>query len=107
VVEPGRADGTVTGSPPRIQPPSTSDSTQPKPLIWLHCVSVGETRAAEPLVRELQQRYPDHGILITHATPTGRATSEQLFGSSVERAYLPYDLPGAVSRFLDHFRPQV
>jgi 3-deoxy-D-manno-octulosonic-acid transferase len=77
-----------------------------KPLIWLHSVSVGETRAAEPLVRELQRRYPQHDILMTHGTPTGRATGEQLFGDSVLRAYLPYDLPGAVSRFLRHFRPQ-
>lgn len=107
VVEPGRTDRTVIGSPPRLQPQPTSDITQPKPLIWLHCVSVGETRAAEPLIRELQRRYPEHGILITHATPTGRATSEQLFGSGVERAYLPYDVPGAVSRFLNHFRPEI
>jgi 3-deoxy-D-manno-octulosonic-acid transferase len=77
-----------------------------KPLIWLHSVSVGETRAAEPLVRELQRRYPQHGILMTHGTPTGRATGEQLFGDSVQRVYLPYDAPGAVRRFLRHFRPQ-
>lgn len=78
-----------------------------QPLIWLHCVSVGETRAAEPLVRELQGRNPQHVILITHGTPTGRATSEQLFGNSVTRAYLPYDLPGAARRFLRHFKPGV
>jgi 3-deoxy-D-manno-octulosonic-acid transferase len=83
------------------------DINREKPLIWLHCVSVGETRAAEPLVHELQKRYPQHQILITHATPTGRATSEQLFGDTVQRAYLPYDLPGAVSRFLDHYKPQL
>ncbi len=75
------------------------------PLIWLHCVSVGETRAAAPLVHELQKHYPDHRILLTHATPTGRAAGEQLFGDSVSRCYLPYDVPGAVGRFLDHYRP--
>jgi 3-deoxy-D-manno-octulosonic-acid transferase len=80
---------------------------QGKPVIWLHSVSIGETRAAEPLVRELQRRYPQHAILMTHGTPTGRATGEQLFGDSVERVYLPYDFPGAVRRFLRHFRPQV
>lgn len=89
------------------RPQSTSDIKQDIPLIWLHCVSVGETRAAEPLVHELQQRYPQHQILITHATPTGRATSEQLFGKSVQRAYLPYDVPGAVSRFLEHYKPRL
>ncbi len=78
-----------------------------KPVIWLHSVSVGETRAAEPLIRLLQQHYPGHAVLLTHATPTGRATSEQLFGDSVIRIYLPYDLPFAVNRFLRHFKPQV
>ncbi|MEO8418041.1 MAG: lipid IV(A) 3-deoxy-D-manno-octulosonic acid transferase, partial [Methylophilaceae bacterium] len=78
-----------------------------QPLIWLHCVSVGETRAAAPLVEELQKRYPQHQILLTHATPTGRATGEQLFGDKVLRAYLPYDLPGAVSRFVQYFQPQI
>ncbi len=78
-----------------------------KPLIWLHAVSVGETRAAEPLVKALLQQYPDHQILLTHTTPTGRATSEQLFGDGVIRVYLPYDLPFAVKRFLNHFKPAI
>jgi 3-deoxy-D-manno-octulosonic-acid transferase len=77
----------------------------PEPLIWLHAVSVGETRAAEPLVRALLERDPACRILLTHMTPTGRRTSESLFGEKVLRAYLPYDAPGAVARFLDHFRP--
>lgn len=76
------------------------------PLIWIHAVSVGETRAAQPLVEALQQRYPGHRILLTHMTPTGRETSVALFGDSVDRAYLAYDYPGAVRRFLDHWRPQ-
>ncbi len=75
------------------------------PTIWLHAVSVGETRAAQPLVRALRQRYPDHRILFSHMTPTGRATSESLYGDSVERVYLPYDTPWAMRRFLRHFRP--
>lgn len=78
-----------------------------KPVIWLHCVSVGETRAAEPLIKGLLAQHPDHQILLTHTTPTGRATSEQLFGDSVSRVYLPYDLPFAVNRFLKHFKPVV
>lgn len=78
-----------------------------KPVIWLHCVSVGETRAAEPLVKALLQQYPDHQILLTHTTPTGRATGEQLFGNKVARVYLPYDLPFAVNRFLRHFKPVI
>jgi len=76
------------------------------PVIWVHAVSVGETRAAEPLVRALQVRHPQCCILLTHMTPTGRETGETLFGGRVERCYLPVDLPGAVARFLDHFRPR-
>src|SRR5690349_11854433 len=78
-----------------------------KPIVWVHSVSVGETRAAEPLVAALRQRWPDHTILLTHMTPTGRQTGEQVFGTSVLRCYLPYDLPGAVTRFLTHFRPRL
>jgi 3-deoxy-D-manno-octulosonic-acid transferase len=76
------------------------------PTIWLHAVSVGETRAAQPLVAALRKRYPGHRILFTHMTPTGRATSEALFGDSVNRIYLPYDTPWAMRRFLRHYRPQ-
>jgi len=77
------------------------------PCIWVHAVSVGETRAAEPLIRGMHARYPQHRILLTHMTPTGRETGEALFGATVARGYLPYDYPSAVARFLDHFRPQV
>lgn len=77
----------------------------PQPLIWVHAVSVGETRAAEPLIDALQRKYPHHRILLTHMTPTGRETGETLFGERVLRCYLPYDFPFAVTRFLDHFKP--
>jgi len=77
------------------------------PLIWLHAVSVGETRAAQPLVAALRARHPGHRILITHMTPTGRETSEAIFGDTVERCYLPYDTPWAMRRFLRCFRPVV
>lgn len=76
-----------------------------QPIIWLHAVSVGETRAAVPLVKALQAQYPRHRILLTHTTPTGRATSESLFGDSVLRAYLPYDYRFAARRFVRHFKP--
>ena len=77
----------------------------PAPLIWIHAVSVGETRACVPLIAALQTRYPEHAILLTHMTPTGRETGRALFGTKVLQAYLPYDLPGAVQRFLNHFKP--
>ena len=78
-----------------------------QPVIWLHAVSVGETRAAVPLVQALLARYPGHRILLTHATPTGRATGESLFGERVLRAYLPYDYRFAVRRFVRHYRPAI
>ena len=79
--------------------------TPAKAVIWLHAVSVGETRAAQPLVKALRKAYPEHQILLTHMTPTGRETGEQLFGEGVLRCYLPYDFPQAVKRFLLHFKP--
>jgi 3-deoxy-D-manno-octulosonic-acid transferase len=77
------------------------------PLLWIHAVSVGEARAAEPLVRALGRELPDHRILVTCTTAAGRSTLEQLYGDSLAIAYLPYDLPGAVRRFLEHFRPRL
>ena len=65
-------------------------------LVWVHAVSVGEARAAAPLVRGLQQALPDHGLLVTCTTAAGRATLEQLYGETVQAAFLPYDFPGAV-----------
>ncbi|HZV53379.1 MAG TPA: lipid IV(A) 3-deoxy-D-manno-octulosonic acid transferase [Rhodocyclaceae bacterium] len=76
-------------------------------VIWIHAVSVGETRAAQPLVVALSERHPDCRIVFTHMTPTGRETSTALFGQDVERVYLPYDTPWAVARFLARFRPSL
>lgn len=76
-------------------------------VIWLHAVSVGETRATFSLVAKLRAAYPEHQILLTHTTPTGRATSEQLYGDGVLRVYLPYDYPFAVRRFLRRFKPRL
>ena len=75
------------------------------PLIWVHAVSVGETRAAQPLIQALFRDYPQYYVLITHMTPTGREAGRELYGGRVERCYLPYDLPGAVADFLAHYNP--
>ena len=77
------------------------------PLLWIHAVSVGEARAAEPLVHALGREFADHRILVTCTTAGGRATLKQLYGESVLIAWLPYDLPGTVQRFLEYFRPQL
>ncbi|MGE5665335.1 MAG: lipid IV(A) 3-deoxy-D-manno-octulosonic acid transferase [Betaproteobacteria bacterium] len=79
-------------------------------LIWLHAVSLGETRAAQPLVDALARAYPRHHVLLTHMTPTGReagaALAARLPGRVVQR-YLPYDLPWTMRRFLREARPEV
>ena len=98
------------------------------PLIWVHAVSVGETRAAQPLVRALLERHPGHRLLLTHMTPTGMETGRELFGAlmapargaigspeasaggsgpapRVSQALLPWDQPFAIRRFLRAWRP--
>ncbi len=79
-----------------------------RPKIWVHAVSVGETRAAAPLIEALMQRYPDAQIVLSHGTPTGRETGQALFARFADRVisvYLPYDYTYAGRRFLDHVRP--
>jgi 3-deoxy-D-manno-octulosonic-acid transferase len=76
----------------------------PSPL-WIHAVSVGETRAAAPLIERFSAVFPHAAILLTHMTATGRDTGLSLFGNRVTQAWLPYDLPFAVRDFLAHFRP--
>ena len=76
-------------------------------VIWIHAVSVGEVLAAEPVVQALLEQRPDHSILITTVTPTGSARVTALFGDTVAHVYAPYDLPGAVSRFLERVSPQL
>lgn len=75
------------------------------PVVWIHAVSLGETRAAEPLVRWIRQRLPRATILITHTTPTGREAGHRLFGDDVSQAWLPWDLPFAMKRFFARARP--
>jgi len=76
-------------------------------VLWIHAVSVGEVRAAAPLVRALQQEFAGHELLITCSTATGRDALQQMYGDSVSSAWLPYDYPGAVRRFVERFRPHL
>jgi 3-deoxy-D-manno-octulosonic-acid transferase len=78
-----------------------------QPVLWLHAVSVGEARACAGLVRALAAAYPDHRMLVTCMTAAGRAMLRELHGESVEIAWLPYDYPGPVRRFLEHYRPRL
>ncbi len=80
---------------------------RPPKALWVHAVSVGEARAAAPLVRALKEALPDHTVLLTCTTATGRETLRQVYGESVLTTYLPYDYPESVQAFLEHFRPRL
>ena len=73
----------------------------------MHGVSVGEVQAAAALIRKLRRLYPGVPVVVTTVTPTGAQRARALFGDTVRHCYLPYDLPGAVRRFLDRIRPHV
>ena len=73
--------------------------------LWLHAVSLGETRAASALIDELRRRRPHLRLLLTHGTATGREAGAALLHKGDAQAWLPYDTPGAVRRFLAAHRP--
>jgi 3-deoxy-D-manno-octulosonic-acid transferase len=73
--------------------------------LWIHAVSLGETRAAAILIERLRGLQPDLRILLTHGTATGRAEGERLLREGDRQAWLPWDTPKAVRRFLNHFQP--
>jgi 3-deoxy-D-manno-octulosonic-acid transferase len=79
----------------------------PNLSIWLHAVSLGEMSAAAPLVRALHARYPQLPLLLTAATPAGRARARGLFAAIADIRFLPYDTPGSVRRFLERSRPRI
>ena len=80
---------------------------RPERLIWIHAVSVGEARAAEPLVRALSGALPDYRTLITCTTAAGRETIKQVYGESALNVFLPYDFPETAQAFLEYFRPRL
>lgn len=75
--------------------------------VWLHAVSVGEVNAAAPVVDALRKQRPDLRWLITTITPTGSERVRALWGDGVQHVYVPYDLSGAVGRFLRAFQPKI
>jgi 3-deoxy-D-manno-octulosonic-acid transferase len=77
-----------------------------KDVLWIHAVSLGETRAVAPLVERLLREAAATTILLTHMTATGREAGRDLFGERVVQAWLPYDIPFAVRRFFAQFRPR-
>jgi 3-deoxy-D-manno-octulosonic-acid transferase len=79
--------------------------SRPEKVVWVHAVSVGEARAAAPLVRALKEALPDHAVVMTGTTAAGRETIKQVYGESVIPTFLPYDYPESVRSFLERFRP--
>lgn len=73
--------------------------------LWIHAVSVGEVLAAVPLIKKLQEHYPQLPLLITTMTPTGSKQVWERFGNTVQHVYAPYDLPHVVKRFLHQVKP--
>jgi 3-deoxy-D-manno-octulosonic-acid transferase len=78
----------------------------PAPTVWFHAVSLGEMSAAAPLIRAFRARHPTTPVVVTTATPAGRARARALFSEDVDIRYLPYDVPGSVRRFVRRIRPQ-
>lgn len=75
--------------------------------VWVHAVSLGETRAAALLIGRLRERLPGLRLLLTHSTATGRAEGLSLLRPGDRQAWLPWDTPAAVRRFLAHFKPRL
>lgn len=82
-------------------------SNIPQGGIWIHAVSMGEVQAAIPLIKALFSDFPQYSILITTMTPTGSQRVQKVFGKQVSHVYLPYDLPGAIERFLNRIQPRL
>lgn len=82
-----------------------ADAAAGRPLVWVHAVSLGETRAAAILLAALRQRQPGLRLLLTHGTATGRAEGAQLLAPGDVQVWQPWDTRAAVRRFLRHFRP--
>lgn len=85
----------------RFDPPSRTGG------VWVHAVSVGETQAAQPLIKRLLAEPRAQPVTVTTTTPTGSVRVGELFGDQVFHVYLPFDLPWAVDGFLDRVRPRL
>jgi 3-deoxy-D-manno-octulosonic-acid transferase len=75
--------------------------------VWIHAVSLGETRVAGLLMQAWRKIHPDICFLLTHTTATGHQAGQCLLGINDRQAWWVWDTPGAVRRFLAHWRPQL
>lgn len=79
----------------------------PVPVIWIHCVSVGEFRAATVLIDRLITNYPDHRVLVTTTTVTGSRAVADTYNQKVLHFYFPFDVPIIVNRYIKKIKPSV
>lgn len=87
---------------------SLSPITGPRPLIWLHCVSVGETQAARPLVERLKREFPDHALVVSTITRTGQKLAADVFSRQADAVfYFPFDWRWSVRRALRAINPSL
>jgi len=75
--------------------------------IWIHAVSVGETIAAIPLIKAIQNAYPTTSIIVTNMTPTGAARVKAAFGDKILQSFVPYDIPAFLNRFIKRIKPKI
>lgn len=99
----GRYSASQGGAPPAGQP----EADAPGPWVWIHAVSLGETRAAGILLAALREQLPGMRLLLTHGTATGRTEGHKLLRPGDVQVWQPWDTPGAVARFLRTFRPAI
>ncbi|HEU4593641.1 MAG TPA: 3-deoxy-D-manno-octulosonic acid transferase [Pyrinomonadaceae bacterium] len=77
-----------------------------RPVVWLHCVSVGETQAARPLARAILEAYPSHALVVSTTTQTGQLVAREAFGADAALVfYFPFDWAWSVRRALDAVNP--
>ena len=77
-------------------------------VIWLHCVSVGETNAARPLVDKLLEEFPDHRLVVSTTTKTGQELAQKIFADKAEAVvYFPFDWKFSVRRALNNYNPSL
>ena len=76
-------------------------------LVWLHAVSLGETRTAAILLKALREQHPGVRVLLTHGTATGRAEGRALLVPGDVQVWQPWDTRVVVERFFNHFKPRL
>ena len=94
----------LSGRPDEPNKPDGLDRPD-RPTIWIHAVSLGEVVAVTPLVKELHRLHPDHRLLVSTVTETGREAVEHRLTGIAEHRYAPLDVPWAVSRAIAQWRP--